>query len=195
MMSVNGKLRVLIDVDGVLRDFIGSLTSVYLRQHPGHTVKPVDSRELENFYPIGREIYPFMNQTFAREILVDAPIFAGVVDAMRQWESEFEYVIATAQPPEGRGPTLSWLGKHDIPTNEIHVCHKKHRLAGVALLDDFVDNLEAFAATERLAVCLDQPWNQHWKGPRVKTVEAFLRYVYSEFQDSDPAFPPDTRFA
>ena len=175
--------RVLIDVDGVLRDFIGSLTGIYLREYPDHQVATVDSRRLEDFYPIGEAIYPFMNEQFAEEILVDAPAFPGAVEALHRWEDRYEIVIVTAQPPEGRFPTLSWLGKNRVPSNEIHMMHEKHRIAGAVLLDDFVDNLEQFQSTGRLAVCYDQPWNGHWQGPRVASVDAFFGFIAEYFRE------------
>lgn len=184
--SGNHKKRtVLIDVDGVLRDFIGSLSEVYRREYPDHAIKTVDSRKLEDFYPIGRGIYEFMDRTFAREILEDAPAFPGAVAALHDWEDTFEIVIASSQPPEGRYPTLSWLGKHRVPANQIHFTFHKHLLDGFALLDDFTDNLDNFAATGRLAVCFDQPWNRHWPGPRVGTVEEFFWLVTDHIRKTE----------
>lgn len=171
------KPRVLIDVDGVLRDFIGGLKEVYLREFPGHEIKPVISRNLEEFFPLGKEIYEFMDKHHAWEILANAPPYPGAIEALQRWEDVFEIVIVTAQPPQGRHPTLLWLAKHRVPTNEIHITFDKELIPGVALLDDFVDNLESFASTDRLAVCLDQPWNKEWNGPRVKSVDEFFNLV------------------
>lgn len=168
------KNRVIIDVDGVLRDFVGSLLRVYRREYPGHKIKPVVSRKLEKFFPIGEKIYPFMDEVFAWEILTEAPAFPGAIEALQKWQNEFEIVIATTQLPAGRAPTLVWLGKHQIPSNEIYITSEKHQLSGIAILDDFTDNLEKFAATGRLAVCMDRPWNRQWTGPRVETVDDFF---------------------
>ncbi|MGH1363803.1 MAG: 5' nucleotidase, NT5C type [Calditrichia bacterium] len=181
------KKRLLIDVDGVLRDFIGSLTQVYKREHPGHVVGEVDSRRLEDFYPIGKAIYSFMDEQFAGEILRDAPALKGAADSMRRWEAKFELCIATNQPPAGRFPTLEWLGKHHIACNTVYIKRDKYLLDGYALLDDFVDNLTAFEATGRLAVCLDQPWNQHWDGPRVSDVDSFFAYVTEQLRLEEAA--------
>jgi 5'(3')-deoxyribonucleotidase len=185
-MRLKGKRnRVIIDVDGVLRDFIGSLIRVYLREYPGHKVKPVNSRKLEDFFPIKEKIYPFMDETFAWEILAEAYPYSETIEALEGWEKEFKIIIATTQPPFGRSPTFYWLGKHRVPCDEIHVTSEKHLLSGVALLDDFVDNLEKFAATGRLAVCMDRPWNRHWKGPRVKTVDDFFAIVSEYLKESE----------
>ena len=173
----HNKPRVLIDLDGVTRDFIGSLVEAYKKEFPRHQVKQVNSRHLENFFPIKEEIYKFMGAGYIEEIMENAAPFSGAIEALNRWASEFEIVIVTAQPEASRSSTFTWIGKHKIPTNEVHISYYKSEIDGIALLDDFVDNLEDFAATGRLAVCLDQPWNQRWKGPRVHSIEEFFEYV------------------
>ncbi|MEZ4765079.1 MAG: hypothetical protein R3C26_18440 [Calditrichia bacterium] len=192
-MTHTKKERVLIDVDGVLRDYVSSLNAVYLREFPDHTIDPVTDWALEHFYPIGKEIYQFMDGQFAREILENAPAYPGEIDALRQFENDFEIVIVTAQPPAHRYPTMVWLGKNDVPANEIHIEHEKQRVPGLALLDDFTVNLEKFQKTGRLAVCLDRPWNQQWKGPRVRTVAEFFALLKA-FQ-SESGIDSDTLLA
>lgn len=175
------KTRVLIDLDGVVRDFIGSLIRVYRREYPDHQVLPVNSRRLEDFFPIGEEIYKFMEHGFIDEIMQEAQAYPGALEALNRWQNEFEIVIVTAQPDEIRGATYIWIGKNNLPSSEIHISYFKSEIEGYVLLDDFIDNLEEFSNSGRLAVCLDQPWNQNWKGPRVKTVEEFFLYLQRHF--------------
>jgi 5'(3')-deoxyribonucleotidase len=178
----NDKPRVLIDLDGVVRDFIGSLITVYKKIYPSHTILPVNSRRLEDFFPIQSEIYKFMEAGHIEEIMENAPPYPGAVQAMQRWQNEFEIIVVSAQPEISKFSTYIWVGKHQIPTNEVHITYNKSEIEGIALLDDFVDNLEEFAATNRFAVCLDQPWNQSWKGERVKSVEDFFKIVYARFK-------------
>lgn len=176
-IDASGKIRVLVDLDGVVRDFVTGLKRVYQNHFPGHAVQEITSRNLEAFFPIGEKIYPFMDETHAEEILTTAPPYPGALEALARWEKHFHIVVVTAQPPQGRAPTFLWLGKHRVATAEVHVRADKETVSGFALLDDFDDNLERFARTGRLAVCLDRPWNRNWKGPRVHSVEAFFRLV------------------
>jgi hypothetical protein len=171
------KPRVLVDLDGVVRDFVGSLVEVYLREHPGHTVKPLTSRRLEDFFPIGPEIYRFLDGGYINEILEDAPAYPGALEALNHWKEEFEIVIVTAQPETIKASTYIWIGKNNLATNEVHITYDKADIDGIALLDDFPENLDEFSATGRIAVCLEQPWNLHYEGNRVKTVDAFFRYI------------------
>ncbi len=187
--------RVLIDLDGVVRNFVDSLIQVYNRVHPDHKVLPVNSRKLENFFPLGEDVYRFMEPGYIEEIMEDADPYPDAVEALQRWKDEFEIVIVTSQPEFSRAATYTWIGKHRIPSNEVHISHYKSEVAGFALLDDFTDNLQDFAATGRLAVCLDQAWNQSWKGPRVKTVEEFFRYVQDVLSREENKDAQSTFFA
>ena len=178
MSQNNEKIRVLLDLDGVIRDFVSGLITVYRRVYPDHAVNFVGSRNLEDFFPIGMDIYRFIDDHLD-DILIGAPEYEGAIAAIHKWNKYFEPVIVTAQPRGWKYPTFIWLGQHKVPTNEIHVRFDKHNVAGVAILEDFVDNLEAFRATGRLAVCIDRPWNQSWDGPRVRTVDEFFEYVWN----------------
>jgi 5'(3')-deoxyribonucleotidase len=181
--ELQGKIRVLIDLDGVVRDFVGSLIRVYNRVHPDHQVKPVNSRKLEDFFPIGPAIYNFMEPGFAEEIIENAHPLPGAVEALKRWKNEYEIVIVTSQPDNIRALTYNWIGKYDLPTNEVHITYQKSTIAGLVLLDDFTDNLQEFADNGRLAVCMDQPWNKDWPGLRVKTVDEFF-YLLQKYQFS-----------
>lgn len=171
------KTRVLVDLDGVVRDFVGSLTRVYKFHFPEHEVLPVISRRLEDFFPIGDQIYKFVKSDQIEKIMAEADPYPGALEALEKWKDKFEIVVVTSQPDFSRASTYLWIGKHNIPTNEIHVTHYKSEIDGYALLDDFIDNLDEFHATGRLAVCFDQPWNRDWKGQRVKTVDQFFNFV------------------
>ena len=179
------KIRVLIDLDGVLRNYVEGVIRVYRREYPQHRILPVTSRRLEDFFPIGEKIYPFIGKKFYREVLEEAPPYPGAIESMHARQRDFEMVLVTAQPPHWRYSTFIWIGKHRVPVNDILIRREKHKETGVALLDDFVENLEAFADTGRLAVCMDQPWNQEWPGPRAGTVDEFFDIVL-EYLGSRP---------
>ncbi len=177
--SIAKKPRVLIDLDGVVRDFIGSLVRAYKRQYPNHEILPINSRRLEDFFPIGPDIYKFTEPGAIEKIIEDAPAYPGALEALSEWNEEFDIVIVSAQPEMSKSSTFVWVGKSGIPTNEVHITYDKSAIDGIALLDDYVDNLQEFEQTNRLAVCLDQPWNQEWNGPRVKSVSEFFQFIYS----------------
>ena len=178
------KPRVLIDLDGVIRDFVGSLIRVYKKEYPDHEVLPIRSRKLEDFFPIGRDIYRFIESGYLNEIMENADPYPGAIETLFKWQSEFDIVIVTAQPEQSRASTFKWIGKNDLPTNEVIITYYKSEIPGIALLDDFIDNLEEFKKTGRFAVCMDQPWNQHWSGPRVKSMHEFFELIQARLFDN-----------
>jgi hypothetical protein len=139
---------------------------------------------VEDFFPIGSDIYQFLDDGFIDEILEQAPAYPGALEALDSWKDEFEIVIVTAQPDDIKASTYIWIGKNDLATSEVHITYHKAEIEGVALLDDFPENLQEFSATGRLAVCLEQPWNEHYQGIRVKNVDGFFRYVRTHIQKS-----------
>jgi len=181
--EANNKPRILVDLDGVIRDFITGLRNIYLGEYPDHTVKEIISRDLPKYFPIGEKINDFLEKEFT-EILLKAPSYPGAIEALQKWEESFEIVIVTAQPPQYRYATFSWIGNHSLPADEVRITFDKHSVDGYALLDDFPENLESFARTDRLAVCLDQPWNKDWQGLRVKTVNEFFELVKSHITNN-----------
>jgi len=185
MQQENEKIRVLLDLDGVIRDFVTGVKNAYQKEYPDHRIKEITSRKLDTFFPIGERIYEFIDREHLEEILIHAPAYSGAIEAMYKWENDFQSVLVTAQPRDWRYPTYIWIGKHRVPVNEVIITFKKYQVPGIALLDDFTENLEAFRRTDRLAVCMDQPWNRNWDGPRVKTVDEFYQLVLDYIQKNE----------
>ena len=76
------KPRVLVDLDGVVRDFVSSLIKVYKRKHPEHEVLTVNSRKLEDFFPIGPGVYQFMEPGYIEEIIEEAQPYKGAISVI-----------------------------------------------------------------------------------------------------------------
>jgi 5'(3')-deoxyribonucleotidase len=169
--------KVLIDIDGVLRNYMGYVYELYKREYPEHTVKSVESWSMAEYFPIGEEIYEFIFELHAEEITAKAEPFEGAIESLRGHLNEFDIAIVSAQNEKGIYGTLEWLAKHKVPVREYHFCFEKENIDGDALLDDAPHNLEAFAGTGRLAVARKQPWNRGWEGPKVNSVEEFFKYV------------------
>lgn len=169
--------RLLIDLDGVLKDFIGGLNKVYLKYYPDHKIKPVTSRDLDKFYPIGYDIYNFVFEHH-QEITENANIYPGVQESFRQYKDVYDLIIVTSQEEWGVEDTYYWIEKHNLPVKDIVISFEKHKVEGFALLDDYEINVEMFLENGRLGVCLERPWNSSWqKGPKVKNVENFFKLV------------------
>jgi hypothetical protein len=125
-----------------------------------------------------------------KKILEQAKSYPGTIESLQRWQDEFEIVVVTAQPDLVKSSTYIWIGKNDIPTNEVHISYYKSDIKGFALLDDFTDNLQEFAGTGRLAVCYNQPWNQNWNGPRIHSLDEFFELVQFELNKNEKSPEP-----
>lgn len=169
--------KVLIDIDGVLRDYMGYVYRLYKEHYPDHNFKKVKTWSMAEYFPIGDEIYKFVFDDHAEKITANAEPFPGAIEAIRENMEEFDIAIVSAQNEKGMLGTMHWLASHKVPVKEYHFTFDKEKIDGDVLLDDGPHNLEAFADTGRLAVACKQPWNDVWTGPKVENVKEFFIYI------------------
>lgn len=167
------KKRALLDLDGVIRDYTGAVTKVYLQYYPDHTVKKILSRNLEEYFPVRENIYSFIFDHFP-EITEEMQLYPGIQEVLQKEREQFEIVIVTSQEEWGVEATLSWIERKGLPVDDVIFTFNKESVSGYALLDDWEWNVEMFLQTGRRAYLLEQPWNQSWHGPKVKSVQQFF---------------------
>ena len=167
-------MTVAVDVDGVLRDFTGSLAKVYKEYYPEHEVQPVTEWGIERFFPIGRDIYRFAFEEHVERIFYDADIFPKALEFMTELCKKHKVVICTSQPKGKEWITLKWLEKHKIPYHAIVFTNDKSIVHADVLLDDATHNLDAFKG---LSVAYSQPWNRRWDGFRVHSYHDLLQFL------------------
>lgn len=174
------KFVIGVDIDGVLRNFDGSLARVYKAHYPEHVVREVSDWDIHKFYPIGDDIYRFAFEEHGNEILLEADPYQGAEWFIHELEGRGHRVIfVTTQPANLRHPTLSWLALNGF--NDQQVCFLSDKgLARVdILLDDHIKNLRS-VKLDTIPVAFDRPWNSSWDGERV---HSFTQFIYN--LDSD----------
>lgn len=169
--------KVLVDIDGVLRDYMGYVYYLYQKKYPEHNFSKVKTWSMAEYFPIGEDIYTFVFDLHAEEITANAKPIPGAIEALKENMEKFDIALVSAQNEKGMIGTLQWLAKHRVPIREYHFCFDKEKVEGDALLDDGPHNLEAFSETGRLAIARKQPWNDGWKGPKVDSVSDFFQYI------------------
>lgn len=189
-------MRLAIDADGVLRDFVGKLEQVYDREvlRTGfkgfpYTVEwrqPVTKYGIHEFFSIGNNIYDFAFREHAKEIFLEAKPYPGAMEFMDKLFRDHTIIIATAQSNTSLIMyTTEWLDLHSIPYHEFYATlNGVKNVQADLLLDDCTKNLIDFDENEiefgkpiSYPICMDRPWNQDWKGYRVHSFEDFLEYV------------------
>ena len=172
-----------VDVDGVLRDFVGSLIRVYKRIYPDHEVKEITDFSLNPFFPIGKGINKFAFVDHAEEIYSKASAYPGAIESMNTLvesnrERGFRTAIVTSQPTrQMQRLTLHWLHDHGVDYDAIYFTHKKSEVNLFILVDDSVDNLEDAGKAGIIPVCIDRSWNRLYPAKfRFESIEGFAAW-------------------
>jgi 5'(3')-deoxyribonucleotidase len=167
----------LIDVDDVIRSWNHFLNYIWNRENPNNK-KPIPKTwDIVAHY--GSEIIEFYQVKHAEELYTNAPVMEGALEFLYELKNIRDIYLLSTQPnKEIEEYTEYWLIKNSIPFTDYKFTHDKSEVKGNHLLDDWPRNLEkVLQAKSSIPVCFDQPWNQDWKGQRVKTHQEFLNIV------------------
>lgn len=164
-MSAVPKLPVLIDVDGVLADFVGPILRAagsYLEHHQVTEYEMFDHHmdEAER----ARAIVACGGEDFWENL----PVIQGAQEGVEEIRAHRPVVFLT-QPWHGcsgwYGARLAWLRRHFAASHrELAPLHGsvKHLVDGAALIEDSPVNLTAWsdAHPHRMPVIFDAPYNR-----------------------------------
>ena len=167
---------VLLDIDGCIIDYTKRVVDDHLAKYPYDQVKPISDYNFSSSF--------YHSAEMKRSISIDAPAilkkaqpYTENKEAYNILCTEFDVFLATARGEgsattaemrsEIRSITVKSLEDHKFVKHKgLYFVKEKETLYGHILIDDRAENLEAFRASHRWAICLDRPWNQHYKGIR-----------------------------
>ena len=165
-------MRIGIDCDGVLRDFIPDLISSIKETHPQHAdkIKPVHSWEWESWLPFWTEEetekYVFEDNYIDLFGIECPPIKEAVEDwdKLREWADKHghELVLVSAQRKNCEELTKKWLQRWGFTFDEMHFTHKKWSVDVDVLIDDSPAKLGMFkkkSVAGGVPICFRQAWN------------------------------------
>ena len=167
-------LRIGIDCDSVLRDFIPDLVGHIKKDYPKYKnlIKEANDWEWESWLPFWTEEqtegYVFTRKYYQLFGPDASPIQSSVEDwpKLKEWAEEngHELVLVSAQREHCEEPTNEWLEKHGFDFKEIHYTQDKWAVDVDILIDDSPSKLKKFnerSVNYGKAICYKQPWNQH----------------------------------
>lgn len=172
------KPRFLLDVDGILADFVGPFLNV-LTELTGDTYdrQAVDSWEITAALKIPEDIAKTAyDLARSREgFCASIPVFDGAKEAVAMLKEATDLFIVTS-PLGGKfwsGERAAWLWDHfAIPTSRVMSGSAKFICAGDYILDDKVSTLIEWRVhhPRGVALCWDTPHNRNdvWDGLRIK---------------------------
>ena len=179
--------KIGIDVDGVLRDFCGSLVKVVKENYPQYLkdeFKPDIEPSLDggmitewylanNFSCTKEDLQEIYWNKYANEIMGNGDPMYGAIKKMYDlfdWaeQNNHSLVCVTSQKPHARHYTLSWLGKYGLNFDTVYF-RKGSQKPDVQidyLVDDSPNNFNYWIKKRGMQegfILMDAPYNQHIK--------------------------------
>jgi len=156
-----GKLRILIDMDGVVVDTMGRLDQIHYDSAVG--IENVTEWDISKFYPEKRGVFNFFNLP---DIFSKAdPIDGAVVSINKLFAAGHEVIFVTAVPIDslnGYHQKIHWIYHYFGFANDNFVAtHRKDLIDGDILIDDKPENIGMWieAHPGGRAILFPQPWN------------------------------------
>ena len=167
-------MRIGIDCDGVLRDFIPDLIDSIKETHPEHAHKILvpTSWEWESWLPFWTEEetekYVFEDNYLDFFGVEASPIKSSVEDwpKLVQWakENDHQLILVSAQREHCKEPTTEWLQRWGfMGWDEMHYTKHKWSVDVDVLIDDSPEKLKIFndrSVNHGHSICYKQSWNK-----------------------------------
>ena len=176
------RLRLGIDLDGVVADFNEGWTRMYNRDF-GTNIEPDDVQQWNA--PVGLTHFASMSQfwKWARTCSDGASLFRGLntyegaVAALNHLARRHHIVIVTTKPGFAVWDTYEWIAENRLPTTEVHMVDDKTTVDFHVYLDDGDHNLSAlsYMHPDRAVVRFVRPWNN--PHPGVADVTSWEEFV------------------
>ena len=187
-------MRIGIDVDGVLRDFISAFKKVVGQEHPD-VVFPeiISSWKFENdITGLTRdELKEIYKHKFSRECFEEALPFPEVVPAfwtLEKWAEQngHELIIVTSQFKGNFHHTLTWLGKYGINFQTVYFRKgmKKWMVECDYLIDDSPNNWKHWKngrGGDKNFLLMNQKWNEKINSTnRVNSIKEAIELINAQ---------------
>lgn len=158
------KLRIGIDIDGVLRDNVGimvKLYNIFFQEHLRY--EDVKQYNVEETFPrISQELQKKASHWFfqehSKEIFENAPAYPHVTEDIKALQEYVDVYIVTYQKSyKNKMQALKWLEEHDINPKGIIFLKNKELFDCDVLIDDNDWNFNNSHAS--VGVLIDAPYN------------------------------------
>ena len=165
-------MRIGIDCDGVLRNFIPDLINKIKTTHPQHSDKILipKSWDWEDWLPFWTEEetedYVFVQHYKELFGSSGTPIESSIEDwpILKSWaiKNNHELILVSAQRDNCRDLTEEWLKENKFDFDEIHFTQHKWSRDVDVLIDDSPQKLKDFnkkSISNGIPICYKQTWN------------------------------------
>jgi 5'(3')-deoxyribonucleotidase len=157
---MNRRMRVAVDMDGVLYDWIGEMVFL-LREHRGLDIKRTDITSWWTKEKIGPKDWDWLWEQ--RELFQDGNLISGSKRGYELLKKIADAPIITSRPHRVIADTYLWLALHRFPCQELHILgggQSKTLIPWDAIIDDKIEHAVDAAKAGRRAIVFSQPWNR-----------------------------------
>jgi 5'(3')-deoxyribonucleotidase len=165
------KIRLGIDVDGVLRDFDSKVIEIAKQVYPDKILGEVTRGwDFPNIDVDIKELSKLWQETHCEEIYRNAELMPNVKEEfklLKEWcrtqRPGYQFICVTAQMPYNACHTHYWLGKHYFNFLEVHISNHKHKIDIDYLIDDSPKNYTKWVEAgrdEKAFILFNRPYNE-----------------------------------
>ena len=193
---MKNKIRIGIDIDGVLRDFSGQLYNYMSDNYPESIMKDcIDDWDFQNCFKgwDKKALQELYWEKYPDYFFGSASPLRGAIPQMWdlfEWgRKKIRFVCISAQRTPGTYASLKWLGSHALSFREIHFIRgsEKWKKDVEFLVDDSPTNYNAWIqgrGNDDGYILMDAPYNQHIKSKHriyeLKEVKDIIRESYPD---------------
>lgn len=164
-------LRLGIDLDGVVADFVAGWISRYNQDFEAdltpESVQTWDGLHTLTHFQDMQEFWRWASDHGGGSVFRHLETYEGAADSLHKLAMRgHSIVILTMKPDWAIHDTFAWIAEHRLPTREVHILADKWTVPCDVYLDDAPNVLESLVEKQRSAlVCrFMRPWNHPVEG-------------------------------
>ena len=181
-------LRLGIDLDGVVADFVAGWISRYNQDFEADltpsSVQTWDGLHTLTHFKDADEFWKWASDHGGGSVFRHLEMYEGATDALAELSRQgHEIVIITLKPDWAVHDTFAWIADHRLPTREVHVTAEKWQVSCDIYLDDSPEQLTRYLEErpDRLVCRFVRPWNVPVEGARdIPTWKDFVEFAMSQ---------------
>ena len=159
-------LRLGIDLDGVVADFVAGWISRYNQEFEADltpsSVQTWDGLHTLTHFRDADEFWRWARDHGGGSVFRHLETYEGSIEALAELSVQgHEIVIITLKPEWAVHDTFAWIADHKIPTREVHITSEKWKVPCDIYLDDSPSQLSRYLEerSDRLVCRFVRPWN------------------------------------
>jgi 5'(3')-deoxyribonucleotidase len=178
-------LRLGIDLDGVVADFVAGWISRYNQEFEADltpsSVQTWDGLHTLTHFRDADEFWKWASDHGGGSVFRHLETYEGSTQALEELAGQgHEVVIITMKPDWAVHDTFAWMADHKVPTREVHITSAKWKVPCDVYLDDSPEQLIGYLRNrpDQLVCRFVRPWNQPVEGAYdITTWDGFVEFV------------------